>query len=137
METILITEGNLGKVIGYETHFNGAATQALLPLLPQEVSLVDIMQACINGHLEHLSINWQGKTSVMATLSAIPLHDYGDERVIVPRLRTSFSSKLACVLWCPVNNDQGHHIFYDKRVKAREGPKKYNCLTSIPTCRKK
>jgi hypothetical protein len=38
------------KLMGYETHFNSAATQALLPLLPQGTSLFDIMQACINGH---------------------------------------------------------------------------------------
>jgi hypothetical protein len=56
----------------------------------------------------------------MVALSAIPLHDYRDERLIAPRLR----SMLTC------QQDQGHHIFYDRSVKAREGPKNYNGLIS-------
>jgi phosphoribosylamine-glycine ligase len=54
----------------------------------------------------------------MVALPATPLPDYRDERLFVPRLRLMLTS----------HQDQGHHVFYDKSVKAREGRKKYNGL---------
>jgi phosphoribosylamine-glycine ligase len=61
------------KALRYETYLNSAAAQALLPLLPREANLIDIIQACMNGRLEDLSINLEMKTSVMVSILAAQL----------------------------------------------------------------
>jgi phosphoribosylamine-glycine ligase len=77
-DIMLTTEGP--KALGYETCLNSAAAQTLLPLLPREAKLSDIIQACMNGCLEDQSIHWEMTTSVMVSISASRL-----DRLDIPR----------------------------------------------------
>ncbi|SMC47733.1 phosphoribosylamine--glycine ligase [Sporomusa malonica] len=56
------------KVIEFNARFGDPETQVVLPLLASD--LVDIMEACADGRLADVSINWDSKAAVCVVLAA-------------------------------------------------------------------
>lgn len=56
------------KVIEYNARFGDPETQVVLPKL--ETDLLEIIEACINGNLDKISIKWQEKAAICVVLAA-------------------------------------------------------------------
>jgi phosphoribosylamine--glycine ligase len=64
---LMLTE-NGPKVIEYNARFGDPETEAILPLL--ETDLLDIFEACIDGQLDRLDIQWKNKASATVVLAS-------------------------------------------------------------------
>lgn len=64
---LMMTEKGV-KVIEYNARFGDPETQAILPLL--KTDLVDIIDACIDGTLDKLNIEWENKTGFTVVIAS-------------------------------------------------------------------
>lgn len=64
---LMMTENGI-KVIEYNARFGDPETQAILPLL--KTDLVDIIDACIDGTLDKLDIEWSDKTGFTVVVAS-------------------------------------------------------------------
>ncbi len=64
---LMMTEKGV-KVIEYNARFGDPETQAILPLL--KTDLVDIIDACIDGTLDKLNIEWEDKTGFTVVIAS-------------------------------------------------------------------
>lgn len=64
---LMMTEKGV-KVIEYNARFGDPETQAILPLL--KTDLVDIIDACIDGTLSKLNVEWENKTGFTVVIAS-------------------------------------------------------------------
>ncbi|MCQ2482127.1 MAG: phosphoribosylamine--glycine ligase [Clostridia bacterium] len=64
----LMLTKNGPKVVEYNARFGDPETQAILPLL--ETDFVDIIDACIDGHLDDIDIKWKNKCSCVVVMAS-------------------------------------------------------------------
>ncbi|MEG1923401.1 MAG: phosphoribosylamine--glycine ligase [Clostridia bacterium] len=64
----VMVKGDDVKVLEYNARFGDPETQVILPLLKSD--LVDIMDACIDGNLDKIDIEWEDKACVTVVVTS-------------------------------------------------------------------
>lgn len=91
---LIIDDAGVARILEFNCRLGDPETQVLLPRL--ESDLVDIIQACIDGHLENQQIVWRKEAAccVVAASRGYPVAgDYGDRITGLDRCADDASSK--------------------------------------------